>query len=224
MPHNSFAAVWDIDGTICNSAPGIYKGIEYVIKKDGMRPLTPKELRSCIGPPMPASFIRLWDIDEQTSYRLVDDFREYYNVTGVFENSVYPGIIRTLRQFKRLGIHNHVCSSKPDEMVEKLLKHFEIADLFDIVSAPNKESTVSEKAALLKTVLEKSGDTAIMIGDRYFDVDAAKANGIPCVGALWGYGSKREFLSCGADFIAQNAKQASDYILKYFNIAQENVL
>ena len=84
--------VFDLDGTLTDSAQGIFNSIKYLQNKAGLKPLTETQLRSCVGPPLNESFMRLWNVDFETAESFVKIYREYYLPTVIFENTVYTAL------------------------------------------------------------------------------------------------------------------------------------
>lgn len=195
--------IFDLDGTLTDSAPGIFNAIQYVQKTENLPLLTQAQLRSCIGPPLTESFCRLWNIGYEDALHLVMRYREYYNDTGIFENSLYPGVPEMLQALKEQVLDCRICSAKPEAMVLTVLRHFGIEPYFSMVFGAKSEAFPG-KGPMLLEMLAASPAKAIMVGDRKDDALGAKHSKISCIGALWGYGGKDELQQAGADFLAQS--------------------
>lgn len=202
--------VFDLDGTLTDSAPGIFNAIKYLQNKMGLKPLTEAQLRSCIGPPLNESFMRLWDVDFETAESFVKIYREYYLPTGIFENTVYAGIPELLKSLKEQDIRLLICSAKPTTMINTVLDHFDISKYFDQISGVALTGKLPTKGERLKAMLD--GNNAFMIGDRADDIIGAREAKIKSVGVLWGYGSKEELKSNGADFIALSVDELKSIV------------
>lgn len=207
--------VFDLDGTLTDSAMGIFNAIKYLIEKENLTDLTSSQLRSCIGPPLNESFMRLWNVDFETAERFVSVYREYYVPTGVLENEVYPGIKDLLSSLKRKGYVIRICSTKPTVLIEKVLNHFDLMQYFEDFSGVELKGKLPDKAVRLRAMLKDKN--AVMIGDRRDDMFGAKGAGITGIGVLWGYGSKEELLKSGADMLAENTVQLEEMIDSVFN-------
>ena len=197
--------VFDLDGTLTDSAPGIFNAIKYLQNKMDLTPLSHAQLRSCIGPPLNESFMRLWGISFEQAEKFVKIYREYYLPTGIFENTVYPGITELLEHLKANDIRLLICSAKPTTMINTILNHFDIAKYFDQISGVALTGKLPTKGERLKTML--TGNNAFMVGDRSDDIIGAREANIKSVGVLWGYGSKEELVNNGADFIVSSTRQ-----------------
>ena len=197
--------VFDLDGTLTDSAQGIFNSIKYLQNKAGLKPLTETQLRSCVGPPLNESFMRLWNVDFETAESFVKIYREYYLPTGIFENTVYDGIPELLEHLKKSDVRLLICSTKPTTMIHTVLNHFDIAKYFDQVSGVALTGKLPTKGERLKAMLDDTN--AYMIGDRADDIIGAREAGIKSVGVLWGYGCEKELTENGADFIVSSASE-----------------
>lgn len=82
---------FDLDGTIIDSSPGITNSVMYALEKFGIEETEREKLYKFIGPPLTDSFARFYGFDDEKSWKAVEYYREYYQDTGIFECSVYPG-------------------------------------------------------------------------------------------------------------------------------------
>ncbi len=84
--------LFDLDGTLTDSAPGILNSVRYACRKLGLPVPGEETLRRFLGPPLIASFRELMRLDAADTDRAVSAFREYFPTKGLFENEVYPGV------------------------------------------------------------------------------------------------------------------------------------
>ena len=192
---------FDLDGTLTDSAPGIFAAIRYAQRQARLRALDEAELRSCVGPPLNESFIRLWGVGREEAEHLLEVYRIYYRATGIFENAPYPGIRETLEALSEKA-DLRVCSAKPTEMIRTVLTHFDLSRFFSSVSGAALHGTFPGKGVFLRASREP-GRPALMIGDRQDDMTGARDAGIPGAGVLWGYGSREELLKSGAAYLVK---------------------
>lgn len=205
---------FDLDGTLSDSAPGIYNGIRYAQKKFGLREMTQAELQYCVGPPMPDSFMKIWGIDRETGEKVLAAYREYYAPKGIFENSLYPGVKEALEELKKNGTECGICSAKPEKMVFTVLEHFGIREYFSVIRGADITVAYPGKAEVLKSLIQKNPAQSIMVGDRASDISGAHGAGITAIGAAWGYGGKDELLNAHADIIASAPAELPGIIAK----------
>ena len=181
--------LFDLDGTLTDPGIGITNSVMYALRKFGISVSGRSELYSFIGPPLGESFQKQYGFSEEQSRQAVDYYREYFRAGGIFENTVYDGIPELLKELKRKGVTVALATSKPYEFAVQILRHFGLYPYFDYFGAATMDGSVSKKADVL------------MIGDRAKDIAGAKANSLPSAGVLWGYGSREELQSAGADHL-----------------------
>jgi phosphoglycolate phosphatase len=193
--------LFDLDGTLTDPRPGIVGCLRHALARLGRPCPDDDALAACIGPPLRVSFAALLDtrdgalIEEAT--RL---YRERYGVTGLFENRVYDGVPEMLEHLR--GGRLMVATSKMAVFAERIVTHFGLAPYFSGIYGAEPGGRLDDKVELIAHLLGRerlAADTAIMIGDRAFDMVAARANGLRAVGVLWGYGSERELREAGAE-------------------------
>lgn len=200
------ALLFDLDGTLTDSAPGILACIEYALVDMGI-PVPPQdELRVFLGPPLMLTFTQGFGMStEQATYALAK-YRERYHDVGLFENSVYDGIPELLDALAARDFTLAVATSKPTYSATRILERFELADSFAFIGGAGLDGSRDTKADVIAHTLvelraqglDVSVPEVVMIGDRHHDVDGARAHGIDCVGVLWGYGSVSELTDAGA--------------------------
>lgn len=210
--------LFDLDGTLTDSAPGIMNSIRYTLRHYNLPDMTDTELRRFIGPPLIVSFGRYLGFSPDKAAEAVNVYREYFATKGLFENAVYDGIPEALEKLKISGFTLAVSTSKPEVYAKRILEHFDMAKYFDeICGIPLGDETMT-KAMVIATTLEKLGvedkSLALMVGDRDYDVKGAKENGIECMGVLYGYGSDDELGSAGAIVSAETPRDMADIICK----------
>lgn len=208
--------LFDLDGTLTDSGPGIMNAASYALKQFGIEETAPEKLRRFVGPPLHDSFSRFYGMSEADMKEAVRLFRVYYRPIGIFENTPYPGIRDFLLELRKRGKKLAVATSKPMEMAERVLRHFDLYDCFDVHCAGTEDESRNQKWQIVSDALTQLGvedrSQALMIGDREQDVLGAAKNGIDCAGVLWGYGSRQEFETAGAAYIVENYEELLDRI------------
>lgn len=197
--------LFDLDGTLTASGEGITRSVQYALEKMGKPELGKdrKKLEIFVGPPLLEQFMNYGGFSEEEAAEAVKYYRERYSVTGIFENKPYPGVKELLEGLKEKGFLLAVASSKPDQMVKIVLKHFHLDTYFDVILGSDISRPRMTKAEVIMQVLEKMNcldkrNQVIMVGDRHYDVLGAKEAGLSCIGVTYGYGTKEELLKAGA--------------------------
>ncbi|MDD5848547.1 MAG: HAD hydrolase-like protein [Firmicutes bacterium] len=211
--------LYDLDGTLTESAPGITRCVQYALEGLGIHEPDLAKLETFVGPPLGDEFRRRYHLSDAQCLFAIDRYRERYRETGIFECTLYPGIRELLSAQAAAGQHLAVASSKPEAFVRQICEHFSIAQYFsEICGAPmdeEKQGTggktskelVVERALQGLGVLsdpERKARTA-MVGDRCFDVQGALSNGVIPVGVTYGYGTREELEQAGCTRIAEDA-------------------
>ena len=196
------AVLWDLDGTLTESEPGIVNSVKYALEKMGAPEASDDQLRSFIGPPLYESFVRVGMFGDEDAKKAVELYRERFSVVGWKENSVYPGIPAILRALKKHGAYVAVATAKPDVFATRIIEYFGLAPYIDHIEAISLKNHHASKGEIVSRALPEKYTRACMIGDRDTDIIGAKENGIDGIGALYGYGSREELESAGAYAIA----------------------
>lgn len=193
--------LFDLDGTIIDSEEGITNCIRYVLDCWNMEQPPQKDLLQFIGPPLKEQFQIVFGFDEVKAGVSDMKFREEFDRKGIFECVLYPGIADTLRQLKLLGYRILLASSKHEEACVRIIEHFHLLHCFDGIFGAQGTGKGCSKEYVLNRLFRETGidrTEAVLIGDTRFDVLGAKAAGIPCIGAAYGFGSREELETAGA--------------------------
>ena len=216
MPEARRCVFFDLDGTLTDSGPGITASVAYALEKLGVEPPEREALRCFIGPPLLWSFGHYYGFDEAKCREAVRLYREYFTAGGMFENSVYPGIPEALARLRDAGLRLAVATSKPELFSRQIIAHFGLEGCFEAVCGAAMDESRTEKADVLRYALDTLGAApgdSLMVGDREHDVLGAKALGVPCLGVLWGYGSREELNSAGPCGLAATPAEMAELIL-----------
>lgn len=207
----------DLDGTITDPKVGITKSVQYALRAFDIHIEDLDSLCKHIGPPLKRAFMDFYDFDEETADKAVLKYREYFAVTGIFENEVYEGMEGLLDRLKKAGKKLIVATSKPEVYAKQILEHFGLIGYFDDVCGATLDDSRSLKEDIIRYAMEKNNitelDDAIMVGDRKHDIIGSKAIGITSLGVLYGYGSREELETAGADNICEAVSDVYDVII-----------
>jgi phosphoglycolate phosphatase len=198
--------LFDLDGTLTDSAPGILNSLMYALDAMGVERPSDEVARTFLGPPLAVTFreqLGMSDADVETA---IAKYRERYHDIGLFENAVYDGIPTLLSALCGQGTPHAVATSKPTYSATRILEHFGLADSFAFIGGADLAGERHDKAAVIAHTLEElqaqglqtAPEQLVMVGDRCHDVSGARAHGIETIGVLWGYGSAEELLDAGA--------------------------
>lgn len=213
------AAIFDFDGTLCDTGIGVKKSAKFALDAFGIKSPEWEELDFFIGPPLLVTFQEKFEQSVTDAEKLVKKFRERYTNVGVYESEFYDGIAALLKTLKAQGVKLGIASSKPIIYVEELLKKSDLYNLFDYVAAVSLNADCESKQSIITRCLDELGvapEDALMVGDRFYDVEGAKAVGAESAGVLWGFGSKFELIESGASFIVDKPQDIESIVLGLF--------
>lgn len=208
---------FDLDGTIIDTGPGIKNGVRYALSQFGV-PVKKGDTLDCfLGPPMSQSFPENYGFDAERTKDAIKIFREYYAEKGQFECAPYPGIESLFSDLKSEGKTLCVATSKPETFAIKIVDRFSLMKYIDVFVGATLDGSREKKSDVLNCVFkelsEPSRDEAVLIGDRHYDIDGAKACSMSSVGVLYGYGTREEFELAGADAIVESVDQLKTLLL-----------
>ncbi len=210
--------LFDLDGTLTDPFEGITNSVAYSLKSYGIEVSDRNQLSCFIGPPLYESYEKYYGFSKEKAVEAVEKYREYFSVTGLFENKVYNGIEELLKQLTNKGLRVVLATSKPEIFAKRILEHFNIQGYFTEVVGSLLSGERVKKGDVIKEALKRLNnppkETLIMIGDRSHDILGAKENGLLSVGVLYGYGCRKELSDSGADFIAENINDLKEILFQ----------
>jgi len=210
--------LFDLDGTLTDPGKGITSGVAYALDYFGNKYENLESLNHFIGPPLREHFMEYCCVDREKGEEYVAKYREYYAVTGIYENVVYDGIEKMLMELKENGKKIVLATSKPEKFALIILEHFNLIKYFDFVAGALMSNTRTKKDEVIAYALENVNgfnlDTTIMVGDRMHDVHGAAKFGIDTIGVTFGYGSYEELSSAGAKVTVNTVEELTKELLK----------
>lgn len=208
---------FDLDGTLTEPAEGITNSVAFALRKFGIEIKTRAELQKFIGPPLIDSFMEFYGFTREKAEKAVEYYREFYRETGIYQNKVYEGIPALLNLLCEKDKKIILATSKPEKFANQILEHFGLYKYFHLVVGATMDEKRSRKDEVLAYAIEKSGisdiSSAVMIGDRKFDIEAAHKYGMEAVGVLFGYGTIEELKTAGADYIAATPNELKNLLI-----------
>jgi len=203
--------IFDLDGTLTDSEVGITKSIQYALSGLDIIENDLDKLKLFIGPPLIESFKMHYSFDQSKARKAVDFYREYFSEFGIYENKLYPGIPELLRGLKSNNKKLVLATSKLTIFAEKVLKYFDLYDLFDLIVGGNPDGTRIFKNEMIKDAMLElhsfEKQDFIVVGDREDDILAAKDNGLSSIAVTYGYGSIEELKKAIPTYIAHSVEE-----------------
>lgn len=214
--------LFDLDGTISDPKAGITGCVQYALKSFGIDEPDADKLEPFIGPPLRDSFMKFYGFTPQQAEFAVEKYRERFSVTGKYENTLYPGMAELLRDLQVAGAHLAIASSKPTVFVEDILQYFGIRSCFEIVVGSELNGMRDKKEEVIAEVLRQFAQKGaanpwevVMIGDRKYDIEGAKAAGTHNIGVSYGYAQPGELQQAGAEIVVRDVEGLRRVLLGY---------
>ncbi len=208
--------LFDLDGTMIDSRPGILEGVAHALCRLGIKISAAEVTESVIGPPLYDAFHNYYGLSEQDATQAVAFYREYYKKGALFNNTLYDGVLPMLASLKEAGLSLYLATGKPLCFSVPITEKFGIAPFMTDFFATGLDGSYADKPSLLAHILATAGlDPAdgVMVGDRRYDMEGANANRMDSVGVLWGYGDREELQSAGATYFAKDTKELTEILL-----------
>jgi phosphoglycolate phosphatase len=198
-----YTILFDLDGTLVDTAPDLMKAHNYVMKKYGYKTKTTEEIRSLVGRGASALIGRsLWGNakdefakieDKKIKAEMVKEFINFYGKNICNESTLINGVENFLKWCKEKKISLAVCTNKQEHLAVDLLKKIGIYNYFEYVAGSNTFDYCKPDPRHLISIIEiLSGDInkSLMIGDSETDADAAKSASLPIILLENGYTEK----------------------------------
>ena len=208
--------LFDLDGTLTDPKAGITRCIRFALGHFEVEVPDADSLVWCIGPPLRASFSTLLDTrDDRVLDQALSLYRKRFSEKGMYENRVYPDVPAALETLKSGGFGIFLATSKPRVFARKILDHFGLARFFKRIYGAELDGRLVDKGELIAHIIRSeslSRDTALMVGDRRFDIDGGKENGVMTAAVTYGYGSTDEIEAAEPDMIFHSLTDLAPFL------------
>ena len=189
--------LFDLDGTVSDSAPGILAALRHAFAANGLAPLDPQRELELLGPPFYESLPPL--IGSTPLADVIASYRKMYTAGAMFETTVYPGVPEIIVALAGAGARLAVATSKPESYAVAIVEHLGLMEFFETIGGDELDGSLGTKALVIDKVLARIGrphpSSVLMIGDRAQDVVGARAHAIDTFAAGWGYAPPGELES-----------------------------
>lgn len=185
--------IFDLDGTLLDTSEGVMKALEKTLQKLSLSPLSPKELKSFVGPVMQESLMKHFNMSAPLALENANLFREIYK-EFLFEAKLYEGILELFLKLKAKGVKIAIATNKSHDNAMKILEKFELLNLCECAFGSDLEGKL-DKASLINLCLETlkaKKQESVLIGDSSSDAKGALKVGIDFLAVLYGFGFKAE--------------------------------
>ncbi|WP_448808127.1 HAD hydrolase-like protein [Agromyces bauzanensis] len=196
-PRTWSAVLFDLDGTIVDSATDIIASLAHMFTEMGLEPPSEDVLRTYVGPPLLDSLRMTVGFTDADAWEALNVYRDHYG-EHVLRSPVFPGVAHLLDRLHAAGIPIALATSKPETMARSVLDHHDLSQYFTVIAGASDDEERSTKADVVAEALRRlraqgvDTSTAVMVGDRGYDTLGALANGVPTIMVEWGYGGPEE--------------------------------
>lgn len=208
--------LFDFDGTLADTKPAIVDTARRVLREWGMTDDEIADPGRLVGPPFPAAFSIVYGMSDEDAAEVTRRYRAIYAKLGLETYMLFDGMAELLQSLKAAGKRLAITTSKREETAHTMLADNGVEQLFDVIVGQT-DPTRADKTTLLGDTLAALGcsaDEAVMVGDRFYDVEGAAANGVPCVGVyLGGTAPKGELEASGAAACAHSVAELGKVLL-----------
>lgn len=208
--------LFDLDGTLIDPKKGVTGSFIHALQALGMPAPSADELHWVIGPPLRDSFSDV--LGEEGRHRVPEAirlYRERYAQVGMHEHQLYPGIREMLQRLHDQSRTLWVATSKPEIFARQIIESLGLKPFFQNVHGSQLDGIRGDKGELIAFILQSEGLDArdcVMVGDRKYDAIGAAKNGMPSIGAGWGYGTSEELLAAGAATVCEKPGDVAAFL------------
>lgn len=210
------AIIFDFDGTLADTSEQIISVARQVLSRFGLSRERFVDIPQLIGPPFPQAFELVFGYSPEQAQEITKQYRAIYSKLGRDAWPLFEGIDSMLHELKAAGKKLGVASSKRDHLLHRALEENEVEQVFDVILGKQDDSC-EPKSQTLQNVINKLGIDAsrcVMVGDRLYDVEAARACGIASIGVYYGKTAPcGELEQAGATFIVHSVEELKRALL-----------
>lgn len=208
--------LFDLDGTLTDPFEGITRCVQHALICQDIHISDRRELAGFIGPPLAQAFVEFHGMTWDQAQKAVADYRERFARVGMYENRFYAGIDHLLASLKTDGRQLFVATSKPWTFARPIVEHFGLTGYFGKIYGSELDGQRTEKQALIAYLMREQklvAEQTLMIGDRRFDIEGARHNGLVAAAVSYGYGDAEELAACQPDLQFDSPDAIADYLL-----------
>lgn len=209
MNHHFQTLIFDLDGTLIDSASDVVDSVHFALREMGAPLVRYEEIKKAIGPGRDTFFKTIFpDGGKKASNRFITIFRDYYWEHCLDQTVLYPGIAQVLSSIKNQKLA--VASNKPRMFIEKILVGLGIWDRFHYVVGPEDVKAAKPDPEMIEKILKLCDglpEETLLIGDTDKDMMAGQAAGVRVCGVRYGYGDPDDLESQQPDIMVDRPEE-----------------
>jgi phosphoglycolate phosphatase len=207
----------DLDGTLIDSQPGILASCVAALRALGHEPDQTLDIKRAIGPPLEDVMrVLLQPYGDDRVGEAAAAYRRHYGESGLLGSEPYPGIGKSLEEMRQAGLRIYLATSKRETFASRILHRLGLATYFYGIHGSVPGGGLDYKPELLAHILSQHKalpSHSLMVGDRRHDISGAHAVGMRGLGVLWGYGTRDELETAGADRLVESPADLARTVL-----------
>lgn len=212
-------AIFDLDGTLLDTLDDLANASNVALREYGFEEHEVYKYKTFVGDGVYKLVERMLPEshrDEETKVKVKAAFDSYYEEHNLDYTRPYEGILDVLKNLREEGIHTAVVSNKPHAFTQELVKRM-FGETIELAygqreSVPTKPDPYTVEEVIRYFGIKK--EECIYIGDTNVDIFTGKNAGVETVGVLWGFRSREELLSAGAEFVVERMDELRRVIIK----------
>lgn len=193
-------ALFDVDGTLSDSAQVITDSVNATIAQLGLPLQTQEQLRRWVGPPLASSFSDFAGLAPAEIEPAIATYRKHYQEV-MFDAPLFAGVVPMLEALAHAGVVMATATSKMERIANPIIARYGITHFFRVLAGSQVDSADHTKASVIELALRRLRDagvdvddsTKVMIGDRFYDIEGGNACGLDTIGVTWSGTSPDEF-------------------------------
>lgn len=221
------AIVWDLDGTLIDSALDLCRALNTVLTEAGFEPLEVQAVRTMIGNGVPKLVERGFEaVGQQLSDTdlevIVTRFMSLYSANPTAHTRLYPGVAETLEALAAAGVKQGLCTNKPEAVTRSILRQLNVDQYFSAVVGGDTTDARKPDPKPLQFCIDAMGATAgstIMIGDSAVDAGSARALRVPIGLVAHGY-RHTDLANIDADFVIEDIASVPEILAAHIASGQ----
>lgn len=190
--------IFDLDGTLIDTAPDLIESLNHAIKPAGLPPFTITQLNLLVGKGVKVMIERAFayhhtPLDEETFNSCFSRFTEHYRAGMPGKSKPYPGIVDALERLKIAGFDLAVCTNKRENLTMPLLEGLGLIHHFKVITGGDTFPYRKPDPRHVLGTIERAGadiGNTVMVGDSSNDIDSAKGAAVATIAVSFGYADK----------------------------------
>jgi len=208
--------LFDFDGTLMNTWPGIEATLKASLQTLNFPVSDNAITRDLVGIPLMKVFEELLGSDPASADLATQKYRELFPVVGMAGARPYGGVVKMLEGLKMGGRDVFLVTARNEMITKQMMKDHSLTRFFTWVRGEQEGEVLDGKEHMVAEVLKHFGldpGDCVMVGDRRYDMEAAKANEVRTVGVTYGYGTVEELENAGASQLVGSINELEGILL-----------